>query len=506
MRSNKNAYRIFLLISFIGVNAAILFGIGAVFSYLNTGADRSTMLRLEQVSNETYVPSFTWENIYSKGRQITDQKLKELTTDYKRSWFVKNTAFRENKMLGIHDYFTDSSAIKIKRIIDLNTKNKVHTQSTTLDHTASMEFMSVDGKLAVFTDAVTSYHQTFKNDSLVFEQRSKDKYRIIALLEDGFWRVRHQIGLPSNTVTSGEIVAHNIAPNLSNIRGVNYYPKKTPWNMFGENFDSLAITRDFKIIKNMGLNMTRVFIPYTSFGKNRVDLVKLQQVATLLDLAQTSNLKVMITLFDFYGDYDIHSWTQTHRHAETIITSLKNHPALLGWDIKNEPDLDFKSRKKYRVKAWLKEMITQIHQWDSLHPVTIGWSSTSAAKNLAQEVDLVSFHYYDKPSELEQQYSELKANVPGNKQLFLQEYGVTSYNGIWKLFQGGATNQAAYYKDIQTFIAAKNIPFAFWTLYDFEEIPTEIVGYLPWRKVPQKRYGIIDENGAKKLSFDALTK
>ena len=92
-----------------------------------------------------------------------------------------------------------------------------------------------------------------------------------------------------------------------------------------------------------------------------------------LDIAQRSGLKVIVTLFDFYGDYSVHNWTLTHRHAEQIITPFKTHKAILAWDIKNEPNLDFENRSKENVLAWLREMVEQIRRFDPNHLVTIGW-------------------------------------------------------------------------------------------------------------------------------------
>ncbi len=99
-------------------------------------------------------------------------------------------------------------------------------------------------------------------------------------------------------------------------------------------------------------------------------------------------------MFDFYGNYELKDWTLTQRHAQTIVTAFKDHRALFGWDIKNEPDLDFESRTQENVLAWLEEMIIRIRSWDPKHPVTIGWSSAEAAQNLGEQVNFVSFHYY----------------------------------------------------------------------------------------------------------------
>ena len=223
----------------------------------------------------------------------------------------------------------------------------------------------------------------------------------------------------------------------------------------------------------------------------------------VLDLAQVHELKVIVTLFDFYGDYEIADWTLTHRHAEQIVTALKDHEALLAWDIKNEPDLDFESRGKDTVLAWLEQLTLFVQQWDQKHPVTIGWSNTEAAKYLSDKVDFVSFHYYKEASQFKEALDILRTSIP-NKVLVLQEYGFSSYSGIWNAFQGSEGKQADYYREMQTILDDEKIPFLFWTMYDFEEVPTTVVGSLLWRRERQKYFGILDSTGEPKPSFRFL--
>ena len=79
-------------------------------------------------------------------------------------------------------------------------------------------------------------------------------------------------------------------------------------------------------------------------------------------------------------------------------------------------------------------------------------------------------------------------------------------SGFWKAFTGGESKQKDYYKEIQGYLEKEKIPFVFWTLYDFDEIPTAVVGRLPWRKMPQKYYGCLDFEGNKKPSYSELVK
>jgi endo-1,4-beta-mannosidase len=66
--------------------------------------------------------------------------------------------------------------------------------------------------------------------------------------------------------------------------------------------------------------------------------------------------------------------------------------AILAWDLKNEPNLDFENRDKSNVLSWLEHMITVVKENAPNHLVTIGWSKL-AAIHLANKVDFVSYHF-----------------------------------------------------------------------------------------------------------------
>jgi len=503
---NKNIYRTGLILSFLVVNALLLFGISSVFSYLNTGADKSSILHVESELEEIYLPKITWLNVDNEGRPMEEHTLKKIEKDYLSAWHVRNLAYANNDPYGIDDYYTDSARVKIYKIIDFNKANGTRLNGTTLDHHPELNFYSADGKLVVFTDRnVLSHTEIYKDQKLITKQNDTNSFKIMMLLEDGFWRIRHMEEVPvkTNKLVEKMIPSPELNLEILNSKGVNYYPKDSPWEMFGVNYQENIIARDFEMIRNMGLNTVRIFVPYKDFGKANVASEKLAKLSSTLNLAVTHNLKVVVTLFDFYGDYSIRDWTLTHRHAEQIVTTFKDHAGILAWDIKNEPDLDFESRGKEKVLAWLQQMATYIKQWDNKHPVTIGWSSPEAAVHLNEHLDFVSFHYYRDVSAFDQAYTMLRQATP-NKTVVLQEYGYSSYSGIWNLFTGSEEDQMQYYKKMQAVLKKDNIPYLLWTMHDFDKIPTSVVGRLPWRKQRQKYFGFIDKHGKQKASYNYL--
>jgi len=499
---NKNILRTILIISYIMIVALIISGISALFSYLNTGADRSTMLHTEIQKVEQYAPKLIWEPLTNEGRPMDTENLNALQNDYLDAWYVKQVAYKTNKTAGIKDYYTDSARENLYAFIELNKAENTTIEATTLNHNPTLEFFSEDGQLAVITDRdVVEYKRVFKAEKLVLETTETSTYKMVFLLEDGFWRIRHLVKESSNPF---EAKTAKIETDSLIIKGINYYPKATPWNMFGDAFAKDIIANDFKIIKDAGLNSVRIFVQYDDFGKADVNPKKLEKLKQTLDAAEENNLKVVLTLFDFYGDYSVMSWTLNQRHAATIVSTFKDHNAIIAWDIKNEPNLDFESRGKDMVIAWLDNMIDLVKSVDTEHPVTIGWSNTQSAPILKDKVDIVSFHYYEDLSALDAAIKTMRKDIP-NKPLVLQEFGISSYSGFWKPLGSSTEDQANYHKKIQEIIAANNLQFMSWTLYDFVDVPTAVVGSRPWRRNTQKHFGFIDKNGVKKASFQYIT-
>jgi len=511
---NKNIYRSVIIVSFIAVNALILFGISSVLAFLNSGADRSSMLNIEFESKDVYFPEVNWENFENPGREIESPTIKKIQKDYLSAWYIRNVAYQTNNTYGIEDFYTDSSRINLYEIIEFNKRNNISIEATTLNHQPNLKFYSADGQLVVFTDEqVIEYQKIFQNKEFIYAIRDTSEYQVMMLLEDGFWRIRHMVKSKAKNqavIENQEAFVHSkkqtliVAGKSFLIKGINYYPQKNPWDMFGEQFNPELIQDDFQKIKKAQLNSVRIFVPYEDFGKAEVNSEKLKKLETVLNLAQNSELKVVITLFDFYGDYSVLDWSLTSRHAEQLVKKFKNHVALLAWDIKNEPDLDFESRGKDNVLGWLSEMAGVIRKFDPNHLLTVGWSSPKTAAYLSESLDIISFHYYLGVDEFESHFRELKGEI-NDKPLLVQEFGMSSYKGIWNPFGYNEKQQAEYHKKMQVAFEKNELAFMSWTLYDFDNIPVSVVGSLPWRKSKQKEFGFLDRLGKPKLAFEFIS-
>ena len=56
---NRNILRVVLMGSYMAIIALVVFGISSLYSYLNTGADRSSMLHTDIKKIDQYLPKIS---------------------------------------------------------------------------------------------------------------------------------------------------------------------------------------------------------------------------------------------------------------------------------------------------------------------------------------------------------------------------------------------------------------------------------------------------------------
>ena len=283
VKNNKYFIRVIAMFFYIIVISILLFLVSSLYTYLNTGADRSKMLHLEVKKIDQYLPKIAWAENGNEGRFVDDETLKNIENDYLDAWYVNHVSNKTNTTAGIEDYYTKNARKKIYDFIDENKKNNISIASTTINHNPDILFFSEDGQLIVLEDKeVIEYSSIYENDKFLYDYTSKASYKMMLLLEDGFWRIRHKIKENEEDLIKNYT---NVSIDTFEIRGINYYPQKTPWDTFGDNFDKDVLDKDFKLLNNANINTIRIFIPYVDFGKANVDQEKINKLKTLLDIA-----------------------------------------------------------------------------------------------------------------------------------------------------------------------------------------------------------------------------
>ena len=78
VKTNKRILRGVLMLTYVIIIAILLFLVSSIFSFLNTGADRSKMLHTEVKKVDQYLPKVTWILDGNEGRKISKQKIAEV--------------------------------------------------------------------------------------------------------------------------------------------------------------------------------------------------------------------------------------------------------------------------------------------------------------------------------------------------------------------------------------------------------------------------------------------
>lgn len=497
MRIHINLYRALVLAMFLGVNALILLGIGGIWTYLNTGADRSLLLQDVRQAQE-YHQEVVWLEPDAGQPDFQAYHKTRIQEDYLTSWAYRIRAWSTRDPKWLRDVFTDSAYVKMAGLLDTGGPSGFRVDQINISHALRPVFMSADQTLAVIRDErATWFKQVFQDEQVLFEQTGSSAMEYVMLLEDGFWRIRNFREIHREESGPDRLPASaDKTVDVSGLSGVNYYPAANPWDHFGGQYNDSTTREDLLRIKALGMHTVRVFLPYAASGGARPSDRYLGNLKAFLNRAEQAEVGVILTLFDFYGDYSLPDWPATRAHALRVAEATAGHPALVAWDIKNEPDLDYGSRGEARVQAWLAFIGTILRESHPDVPLTIGWSDPEPAASLEAVVDMVSFHFYRDPEDFATACAALQEAV--TKPVVLQEFGQSSYGGIWNFFSGSQGRQADYLVQMTDHARELGIPYLYWTLYDYQSVPTAVVGRAPWRRAAQRHFGLLTTNGAKK--------
>lgn len=514
-KRGKWVHRIAILIISIGFVVLCTFAIGRLLHYFNTGTEPGDALNLSPNIILEHTPKIEWLEPDPRIQENLGQNkflIKEIEENYINSWYLLNLSIKNGKPISLEDNFSEIPRSSIALASSsFENEPSFEVRRADLSHTLRLNWMAPDLQICAFEDYGVNLIKRVvdkKSNDIISEQELIMDFQVVMTLEDGRWRIRHIVAdtiQPLNTDTLARTGREGYLTEIENVQGVNYYPRETPWHDFWSSYNDTIISTDFRLIDSLGFNTVRVFIPYEHFGKGNVKISEVEKLQNLLDIAEESGLQVIVTLFDFLYYFDVMSYPAIDRQLEIIADSIKNKPALLAWDIKNEPDLDFEHYGKDRVKRWLDFVITRLREYDQNTPITIGWLDPLAAPEYHEVVDFVSFHYYEKPENFLSNLHELRDSIDGEKSILIEELGLSTFN---LLIAGNSENdQARYYEEMLDAISSDiHTSFALWTLYDFEDIPNQVVGPLPWKKIPQKAYGLIKIDSTAKLSIDVIQK
>jgi hypothetical protein len=230
--------------------------------------------------------------------------------------------------------------------------------------------------------------------------------------------------------------------------GANYIPASAineleMWQ--AETFDAARIDQELGWAQAIGMNTMRVFLHDLAWQQDAKGFTA--RIGTFLELAEKHKIKPLFVLFDSCWDprpklgpqhaptpgvhnsgwlqspgaaalQDRAQWPRLEAYVKGVVGAFANDRRILGWDIWNEPDntngSSYQAQEPPNKQALVLELLPQAFAWARAgrpsQPLTSGiwtgdWSAddklSETAKVQLAESDVVSFHNYDKPEELE---------------------------------------------------------------------------------------------------------
>lgn len=291
------------------------------------------------------------------------------------------------------------------------------------------------------------------------------------------------------------------------IAGVNYYPRHAPWRRFLTEANPDEMAQELTLLEEAGFNTIRIFLWYEPlFTCPPEDAVPNEEAFARLDgllaTAAQHNLKVLITLNDLPDLYFRPLYTDWARYdAQTryIVRRYRHNTTLLGWDLRNEGDLDYGGRgvearfHQTEVTAWLEHVAALLRENDPYHLITAGWWGDPAVT--APLVDVISFHHWGDAHSLA---TRIESYQTLGKPLLLEEVGYST----WLDGSPGASSwdqQAQLLQEAVLTVESREMAgWLIWTAFDFPPEPGQPEG-------PEHYFGLWTLDLEAKPALSALT-
>lgn len=222
--------------------------------------------------------------------------------------------------------------------------------------------------------------------------------------------------------------------------GVNYWPRRKAMYWWSD-FEVDEVKEEFEIIKDIGMDLVRIFLLWEDWQPtpDTVSPEALDNLEKVCNIATDLGLQLDVTFFT--GHMSGPSWAPawmlqpdipmlpgvnqvvsnqdvvdcgyanpytnsmvllaSELLLQTVVSRLKNHPAIRIWNLGNEPDLFARPPDATTGKAWAQRLTALIREIDAAHSITCGLHVPSLIEDtglrvhdIFTEVDIPVIHGY----------------------------------------------------------------------------------------------------------------
>jgi hypothetical protein len=224
----------------------------------------------------------------------------------------------------------------------------------------------------------------------------------------------------------------SLTSDLSNVRGFNYNTVSSVDDAHGVaytdqwiRYNHDEVDRDMGYAQKLHLNEVRIFLSYDAWRRDRAQFRE-----HLIDFVRTCHahgIGVMPVLVDGADEmmpnlFEPSARAQLREWAQDLVSAIGKEPGLVFWDANNEPDIISQPKEfmQHRMQIALY-MAGVLRELDTKTPVTIGCAYVPCMQELADAVDVLSFHDYSPTKH------EIRENMAAAKQ-FAARVGKPVFN------------------------------------------------------------------------------
>jgi hypothetical protein len=217
-----------------------------------------------------------------------------------------------------------------------------------------------------------------------------------------------------------------IPKDLSGVRGANYMSASTRSHTeHWQKYNPAETERDLDYAKRLNLNQLRVFLSHQAFTENQEAFRR--NLLHLVRAAHQRGIGIMPVanpprdaLTSDAGRAAAREW------AADLVKTIGKEPGLAFWDVSNEPDWPTTPPDRVQRRMELARYMAGVFQkLDPVTPVTVGCAFVACTEQLADAVDVLSFHdYLQTRAQIRASITRAKAlSAKVNKPVFNTELG-----------------------------------------------------------------------------------
>ncbi len=228
----------------------------------------------------------------------------------------------------------------------------------------------------------------------------------------------------SFAIFAGAVLAggRNVPKDLSNVRGFDYTTGMSGGHTgMWLTYDPAQVERELDFAKRLNLNQVRVFVTYEAYAHDKEALRK--NLLHFVRACHKRDIGVMVVVQYSPEILQNEAARPLAREFGTALAKyVSNEPGLKFWDVICEPDYPRTPVEEVRKRMDLgKYMASLFHELDPKTPVTVGAAFIPAMEELADSVDVLSWHDYSETR------GKIRANIEEAK-AFAAKVGKPIFN------------------------------------------------------------------------------